>query len=124
MNTQDLDEFANVLIKHVRDNAIKNCDNILEDNSTDVGKRWNEALTGDPKILVKTLIADVVDESIATLLYSIDQGLLKMSFETSTKNQINLSSDGMGELCGWYMGSGGWRARFSRERFEDDFKDL
>ena len=124
MNTPELDEFANVLIKQVRDNAIKNCDSIFNNKNTDAGKRWNKALKGDPKILVKTLIADIVDESIATLLFSIDQGLLNMSFESSTRKQINLVNDGLGELCGWYMGSGGWRAQFSNERFADDFKDL
>jgi hypothetical protein len=37
---------------------------------------------------------------------------------------VELTEDGLGELAGWYMGSGGWRAMFSRERFVDDFADL
>ena len=28
------------------------------------------------------------------------------------------------ELAGWYIGSDGWRAKYSKERFVDDFSDL
>ena len=31
---------------------------------------------------------------------------------------------GMGELAGWYMGSDGWRSKYSQQRFIDDFEDL
>jgi len=38
--------------------------------------------------------------------------------------EVDLTEEGLGELSGWYMGSGGWRAMFSKERYEDDFADM
>jgi hypothetical protein len=37
---------------------------------------------------------------------------------------VDLSRDGLGELAGWYGGSGGWRALYSQDRFVDDVSDL
>jgi hypothetical protein len=38
---------------------------------------------------------------------------------------VDLTNDGMGELCGWYSGSSnGWIAKYSQQRFVDDFGDL
>jgi hypothetical protein len=38
--------------------------------------------------------------------------------------QPPVTCDGLGELTGSYMGSGGWLAAHSKERFVDDLADL
>jgi hypothetical protein len=58
------------------------------------------------------------------LLQAIDQGLLRLSFTSANGEIVDLAEEGLGELSGWYMGSGGWRASYSHERFVDDFSDL
>ena len=59
-----------------------------------------------------------------SLLHAIDQGVLRLKFVSSTGREVDLTEEGKGELSGWYMGSGGWRAMFSEERYVDDFADL
>jgi dipeptidyl aminopeptidase/acylaminoacyl peptidase len=39
-------------------------------------------------------------------------------------SSYDLTKDGASELGGWYMGSEGWRATYSKERYIDDFADL
>jgi hypothetical protein len=58
------------------------------------------------------------------LLNAIDQELLHLKFVSSSGKEIDLVEDGLGELSGWYMGSEGWRAMRSKERFVDDCADL
>ena len=70
------------------------------------------------------VIPDTVDETVFHLLRAIDQGLLKLSFTAANGKKVDLPTDGLGELAGWYMGSGGWRSLHSKERFVDDFSDL
>ena len=65
-----------------------------------------------------------MDETIFSLLQAIDQGLLRLKFVTSTGREIDLTDEGLAELSGWYMGSGGWRGMFSEERYVDDFADM
>jgi hypothetical protein len=73
---------------------------------------------------LNVVIPDVVDDTLFYLLQAIDTGLLKLSFTASNGKVVDLPTDGLGELAGWYMGSGGWRRMFSKERFVDDFVDL
>jgi len=70
------------------------------------------------------VIPDAVDEAVFNLLRAIDNGHLKLKFTASNGKQIDLPKDGLGELSGWYMGTGGWRAMYSKERYVDDFSDL
>jgi hypothetical protein len=42
-------------------------------------------------------------------------------FAPPNGTQVDLTKDGHGELAGWYLGSDGWRATYSKERFVDDF---
>jgi len=65
-----------------------------------------------------------VDETLFYLLQAIDQGVLRLSYTDESGQVVDLTEAGLGELSGWYMGSGGWRARYSQERFVDDFGDL
>ena len=117
----ELEEFARMLVQHVRDCAIKSLDMALRhDVEEPVAKRWRAA--GVEKADV--VIPDVVDESVFCLLNAIDQGLLHLVFVSSDGTKVDLTEEGLGELGGWYMGSGGWRAMHSQERFSDDAKDL
>jgi hypothetical protein len=89
-----------------------------------VAKRWRRALQGTNTEIAQTIIANCVDKTISCLLRAIDQGVLQLSFTSSSGGLVNLPDDGLGELCGWYNGSDGWRAKNSKGRLVDDFSDL
>lgn len=126
MPKPEIEEFAKKLVENIRDAAIKNCDSQLNENmNAPVAKRWRELKKkGNLEELQKTMISDCIDEVVFSVLMSIDQGLLNISYKTDSGKAINLPEEGLGELSGWYMGSGGWRAIFSKERFVDDFSDM
>jgi hypothetical protein len=125
MPTQELEEFAKVLVQHVRDAAIQSSDRKARaDSRSPVAKRWREAARGGVRELMDTLIPDIVDDTIFYFLQAIDQELLAITFVASNGKRVDLPKDGLGELSGWYMGSPGWRAMFSQERFHDDVADL
>ena len=73
---------------------------------------------------LSAMIPDCVDETVFALLQAIDQGLLRITFTGANGEKIDLTEEGLGELSGWYMGSGGWRKMYSKERFNDDCSDL
>jgi hypothetical protein len=123
MPKPEIEEFAKVLVRQVRDAAVRNCDDLLQPHAgSPAAKRWRQA--GGQSTAPNVMIPDAVDETVFCLLQAIDQGLLRMKFVTSEGKEIDLTAEGLGELSGWYMGSGGWRAMFSQERFVDDFGDL
>jgi hypothetical protein len=126
MPNPNIEEFAKMLVQKVRDAAVKNCDSALRVGARDpVALRW-KAVNGSEYLepIAKVVIPDVVDETVFQLLQAIDQGQLKLTFTTASGGTVDLPNDGLGELSGWYMGSGGWRALYSKERFVDDFSDL
>jgi hypothetical protein len=126
MPSPEIEEFARILVQHVRDAAIQNNDRQLDPDVTNlVATRWRRASAGsDARSFGKVAIPDVVDDTIFNLLNAIDQGVLQLSFTASNGKKVDLANDGHGELGGWYMGSGGWRAMYSQERYVDDFSDL
>lgn len=126
MPNPEIEEFAKILVQQVRDAAIKSCDGALRPNAAyPVAKRWKEtASDGALKPIATVVIPDTVDETVFHLLRAIDQGFLKLSFTAANGKKVDLPTDGLGELAGWYMGSGGWRALYSQARFVDDFSDL
>lgn len=126
MPSPEIEEFAKILVQQVRDAAIQSSDRRLcADAGHVVAKRWKEAAAdGNLESIATVLIPDIVDDTVFHLLRAIDQGLLRFSFIASNGKPINLPTDGLGELSGWYMGSGGWRAMYSHQRFVDDFSDL
>lgn len=125
MPRPEIEEFAKLLIE-VRDRSIEGCDSNLEpETKGPVAERWRSQLgAGSPKDVALTVIPDCVDETLFYLLEAIDSGLLRISFTASNGNVIDLPSEGMAELAGWYMGSEGWRRAHSGQRFIDDFEDL
>jgi len=126
MPNTEIEEFAKIIVKQLRDAAIRNCDRKLRpDAGGPVAKRWRElAQEGNFGSVASVLIPDIVDDTVFQLLRALDQGLLKLSFTSSDGNIVDLSEDGLGELGGWYMGIPGWRSTYSEERFVDDFSDL
>lgn len=122
MKSDALTEFGEQLTRIVRDRAIKGCEVALEAEDSPVGNRWRDALSsGD---LARTLIPDCVDEAIFALLNAIDQGQLELIYTSPSGARMDLGEGGQGELAGWFMGSSGWRRRFSQQHFNDDFIDL
>ena len=77
----------------------------------------------DAESIVRTVIPDIVDDTLFYLLQAIDEGLLSMQFTTSSGKCLDLTREGLGEMAGWYMGRNGWRAKYSGERSADDFSD-
>lgn len=123
MPSPEIEEFARILVQEVRDNAVRNCDGFLKPvSNSPEARRWRQS-GADPAAL-GFVIPDVVDGVVFCLLHAIDQGELPLRFVSSSGRAIDLTEEGQGELAGWYMGSGGWRAMFSQERFVDDFADL
>ena len=122
----EIKEFAKILVQQVRDTSIQSADaNSHPEARHVVAKRWKKVLAdGKVEPVAKVLIPDIVDDTVCNLLRAIDQGLLQISFTASNGKIVNLPADGLGELTGWYMGSDGWRATYSHERFIDDFSDL
>jgi hypothetical protein len=116
----ELEEFAELLMRHVRDYAIQMADiNARPDARGPTARRWRAADVRG----AETIIPDVVDNAIFALLHAIDEGDLRLEFISKDGARINLEEDGMAELAGEFIGSDGWRARYSRERFVDDLAD-
>src|SRR5262249_36748408 len=125
MPSTEIEEFAKILVRHVRDAAVRACDAALRPGAASpVGKRWREAASGAAGTPPRRGLPDCVDETIFVLLQAVDQGLLPIVFVPGKGGGVDLGKEGMGELSGWYMGTGGWRAQYSEERFVDDFADL
>lgn len=122
MPTPEILEFAKTLVRTVRDRSIRSCDGLLKPQANSiVARRWKEP-GASPAI--QTIIPDAVDDTVFHLLHALDEGLLRLKFVSSEGKEIDLTQEGQGELAGWYMGSGGWRAMFSDERHADDSADL
>lgn len=126
MPSPEIEEFARILVQQVRDAAIQNSDRCLRPDVTHVvAQRWRAAaVDGKLENIASVLIPDIVDKTVAQVLRAIDDGLLQVSFTALNGKKVDLPKEGLGELTGWYMGSDGWRAMYSRERFVDDFSDL
>jgi hypothetical protein len=122
--TAGIEEFGRILVRQVRDAAIRNGDRRLEPGRRNrVAMRWAAALTtGTPEEIARTVIMDSIDDAIFYVLQMIDQQVLRLSYTTEEGDVVDLSEAGLGELSGWYMG--GWRFRYSEQRSVDDFSDL
>src|SRR5258708_3554733 len=105
MAKQEISEFAKLLLREVRDKTIASCDNLLDPAAKNViAQRWQAQIAaGSPSDLASTIIADCVDDTLFHLLYAIDEGLLRLSFVTSSGALVDLTAIGEGELAGAYM---------------------
>lgn len=125
MPKPEIEEFARLLITHVRDEAISTCDRRLTPSANSVtAQRWRKSLSERScEDFVREIIPDCVDETLSYLLHAIDDGLLSLSFTSSTGKRVDLTVDGESELAGW-LASNAWLPAYSQERFNDDFEDL
>lgn len=121
MPKPEIEEFARTLVQQVRDEAIRGCDLMLEPRASFAAARRWKGLDADAELRV--VIPDAVDEAVFAILRAIDQGMLRLKYVASSGREIDLTEEGLGELGGWYMSTGGWRAMFSAERFTDDLAD-
>ncbi|MEX2115123.1 MAG: hypothetical protein WD845_18160 [Pirellulales bacterium] len=124
--TPEIEEFAKTLMQWARGAAIQSSDMTLRPMvNAPVAKRWKKAASEmAPEDFARVLIPDIVDDTVFHLLRAIDEGSLQLAYTASNGTVVDLTAEGLGELAGWYMGSDGWRAMYSNERFVDDFSDL
>ena len=126
MPKPEIEEFARLLVTEVRDRSIASCDMQLRPEiNSPVAKRWRKKLTDAASCsdFATEMIPDCVDETLGNLLQAIDSGVLRVSFVASNGNVVDLAEEGMGELAGW-LGGDGWIAKYSQQRFINDFEDL
>jgi hypothetical protein len=122
MPRRAVEELGELLVRHVRDVAIRSCDlQLTSQSDTPVAGRWRQAALAGGAVPPEVLIPDCVDETILAFLRAIDQGLLRLSFTATSFDTVDLREASGGELAGRY---GGWRAKYSKERFAEDFADL
>jgi hypothetical protein len=126
MPRRAIEELGELLVRHVRDVAIRSCDlQLTPQSDTPVARRWRRAaIASGGAVPPQVLIPDCVDETILAFLRAIEQGLLRLSFTAASFDTVDLAKEGGGELGARYMASDGWRARYSKERFADDAADL
>jgi len=123
MPNPEIEEFAKTLVQRVRDAAVRSIDGLLlAQANSPVARRMKG--TGPGAANLPEIVPDVVDEVVFSVLHAIDEGTLRFKYVCSDGREIDLTEDGLGELAGWYMGSGGWRSMYSEERYHDDFADM
>jgi hypothetical protein len=118
---QDLRRFAESLVRLVRDPAIATCDRFLSRGYTGPGsERWRRcAEDAHCRDALSALIPDIVDQVLGAMLNSVDNGDMPLAWQRGDRSFVPLEDLGRGEMVGWFMGSPGWRDRFSEERFYD-----
>jgi hypothetical protein len=124
MATPRLEEFGQLLVAKVRDKAVRACDSLLDPGARDpAAVRWRKALQEGSEQALREAIPDCIDEALSNLLQAIDDGALRLQFVTNDGTIVDLTDEGEGggELAGWFLMTGGWRAKYSKERVVDDF---
>lgn len=117
----ELDEFAEQLMRVVRDRAVVACDRLLSGQMVGPqGERWKRVAAGNAREVLVALLPDVVDQVLFELLNAVDNGEFPLAWRDSLGALRPMGDLGSGELAGWLMGSPGWRDRFSSQRFNGD----
>jgi hypothetical protein len=122
----ELAEFAKLLIQHVRDAAIEDCDRLLKPQSlSNVAERWRKAAQSGPVTLAKEAIPDIVDTTLFWLLDAIDEGWLKLTYTAENGKIFELNDCDPGLLGGWmHAGQEGWIREYSKQRWIDDHPEM
>jgi hypothetical protein len=120
----ELDSFAELLVRHVRDRSIEVCDHHAAGNMRGPsGLRWDDALQLSAGEAIAELIPDIVDEVVFELLNAIDNDVLPLALLGGHTEPTALNDVGLGEMAGWYA-SGEWPRRFSSARWSNLLGDL
>jgi len=92
MPSREIEEFAKILVKEVRDATIEECDSNFRPDVRDViAQRWRKALgSGDADRIADVLIPDIVDATISYLLRALDQEMLPLTFKASNGKTVDL----------------------------------
>ena len=121
--SETIEEFAKALIVLVRDVAIRSLDaTVAPQAHHDMANRWKKI--GATEDILNVLVPDIVDDTIFYLLDAIDNGTLELFVRHVDGELVPLSHEGRREMAGWFIGHDGWRAKYSQERFNDDFSDI
>lgn len=122
MSVSKLSTWGALLVEHLRDSAISEGNMALAADSTSVlAKRWREVPGYGPEMAAA--IADIVDDTVMTLLLGLDEGTLKLRWKVESGEVIDLTKDGEG-LRRRYLGPTGWRATYSKEQISEDDGDV
>jgi hypothetical protein len=117
------DEFAERLVRLVRDRAIESCDQ--RRNPETKGRPaayWKSAIeNGSVQQLLDIVIPDCVDIAIFYILDAIDNEGIQLTYKSEEGVSVNLCESQ--EMAGWYI-SYDWVKKYSAERFVDYFDDL
>lgn len=116
MTQEQRTEFAKLLVRKVRDRAIRNQDSQLYGKNLRVPtiKHWRELReAGNIDKYVEAIIADSVDEAIAVFLTALDDKIFSLSFKAANGERVVLD-ELAGEFCGYFMGE--WREEYATER--------
>lgn len=86
MAAPEVEEFAKLLVQHVRDEAVASCDMARDPDCNSVeAKRWRQKIeSGHADALLAEVIPDCVDKTLFYLLHAVDDGLLQISFKSAS----------------------------------------
>src|SRR5262245_18208776 len=86
----EIEEFAKLLVREVRDRSVLSCDGQLNpESNSPVAKRWRENLVGKSSTaLARSMIPDCIDDALFHLLHAIDSGALHVSFVATSGNVV------------------------------------
>lgn len=123
----ELRQFAEQLVRLVRDRAIVVCDQLAAGEMRGAcGEHWRGVMaTASTRSVLAALIPDVVDEVLFELLNASDNNALPLGWRRADGSFVALEELGKGEMAGrLMMGAGGWLGEFSTQRFNDYLADL
>lgn len=115
----EIDEFARQLMQVVRDRAVVACDALIAGAiAGPQGDNWRQPRSASEAL--QALVPDVVDQVLFEFLAAVDSGELPVSWRDPSGVAEDLEDLGSSEMAGWLMmGAGGWRDRYSAQRFND-----
>ena len=121
----ELDRFAQLLMKLVRDPAIREADRLARGAIRGPsGRRWRALMAeNSAQDLLLEAIPEIVDQTLFQLLDAIDTGAFPLVWRSADGVETTLQDLGSSEMAGWLAG-GDWPNRHSAERFHEYFADL
>jgi hypothetical protein len=113
-----LDAFGRLLMRRVRDPAIRDWDGILDGRMRDMRSRWLqrrlELLTTEQRAVLRDLIPEIVDTTLHYLLYALeDEDSVSVGKRAGGAAVADIRQVAAGDLQGYLYE---WAPRFSAER--------